>query len=87
MNWKMAESWANFIHNFNERSGYYTKVFSILNFQFYQNFILFHLFYDWNLLLHANITVTYSYLQLQSILPTRVKPLQVLLTAGLHQKP
>jgi len=56
----MAKSWATFFHNFNESSQHSMKVFSVLNFQFELNFISFCLFYDQNILLHANIAVTYS---------------------------
>ncbi len=59
MHWKMAESWVNFVHNFNESSRYSTKVFTDLNFQFEQYFISFHLIYDRNVLLYTNIAVTY----------------------------
>ncbi len=55
----MAESWATFVHNFNESLRYSMKVFSVLNFPFEWNFILFFLVYDPNLSLHANIAVTY----------------------------
>ena len=56
----MAESWANFIHNFNESSRYSMKFFSVLNFWILPNFVSFCFVYDQNLLFHISIAVTYT---------------------------
>jgi hypothetical protein len=40
---KMEESWANVVQNLNKSSQNLAKLFLLLHFWFYQNFISFHL--------------------------------------------